>query len=765
MNKNIIKQYLAEAFLDEAKVDTSSTPGISVTAKMKRESGKSNKDGISAIGKEMKAYEKGLETPVDDETMAVNKFNYNSKEEQDYHDQMEIMNGMEMLQYDRTPDENFKKRALEAIEGSSKMGNNPEWANVVEKGWGGDKEFGKKLAKKIKNSQEMRSKETPTSKMFGDDWEVVKDKGHKSYATEGTKNKKSIIKESLSEKAISQILKMIDEKGTRPTAMYLVDLCLKRLTGGLSASDLSDTAIYANGLDTIEELLTDGEFGLAIQTAKETAEEMVEDEGMGMGMDEENDTINELSPELKRRAYFDSEDQAGDAHDAGKMGKFNKRRAQSDTFNSHVDPTLQPMGDKIVQKIDPAYKCIIGKSADINVVYVYFTPSDARNAPIVIRVDGKGYKVEKGEEMLHNVGADFDRFFDKIQASEIAKINENQESTMTVSDAVEGTFDGDFDGNKEKLEKAKQLISASTHPDKEYALEKIEQKLQSTLQESNKKQIKQKMKRLKFKKEFNGVGNALNLIPESYRVDNKVFEMTDGNESYKIRWEGSLNEGTAVVLTASDKKVVNEDIQRMKALYNYKSLDTLGTVKGKARVDENASFADIYAKTKKLLGEAEDELEGPEEWEDAVSHAPEAKKHMVQVSKMQNGHQAPAPKTGPLDGIKKHSAEAKKHIQGSTSSDNGHQAPKPKEGHWDEIKIKGTTGVKNTDSHEFISQAKTPKTGAFDGIKKHAPEATKNIQGSTSSDKGTKAPTPKTGDWDNGKKGQAQEATKHIGKK
>jgi hypothetical protein len=596
---------------------------------MKKESGKSNKDGISAIGKEMKAYEKGLDTPVDDETMAVNKFNYNSKEEQDYHDQMEIMNGMEMLQYDRTPDEQFKTRALEAIEGSSKMGNNPEWANVVEKGWGGDKEFGKKLAKKIKNSQEMRSKETPTSKMFGDDWEVVKDKGHKSYATEGTKNKKSIIKESLSEKGISQILKMIDEKGTRPTAMYLVDLCLKRLTGGLSASDLSDTAIYANGLDTIEELLTDGEFGLAIQTAKETAEEMVEDEGMGM--DEENDTINE-----------------------------------------------------------------------------------------------------------------------------------NKELTMTVSDAVEGTFDGDFDGNKEKLEKAKELISASNHPDKEYALEKIKQKLQNALQESNKKQP---MKRLKFKKEFNGVGNALKLIPESYRVDNKEFEMTDGNESYKIRWEGSLKEGTAVVLMASDKKVINEDIQRMKALYNYKSLDTLGTVKGKARVDENASFADIYAKTKKLLGEAEDELEGPEEWEDAVSHAPEAKKHMVQASKMENGHQAPAPKTGPLDGIKKHSAEAKKHIQGSTSSDNGHQAPAPKEGHWDEIKIKGTTGVKNTDSHEFISQAKTPKTGAFDGIKKHAPEATKNIQGSTSSDKGTKAPTPKTGDWDSAKKGQAQEATKHIGKK
>jgi hypothetical protein len=39
------------------------------------------------------------------------------------------------------------------------------------------------------------------------------------------------------------------------------------------------------------------------------------------------------------------------------------------------------------------------------------------------------------------------------------------------------------------------------------------------------------MKRLKFNKEFNGVGNALKMIPESYRTDNKEFEMTDGVES------------------------------------------------------------------------------------------------------------------------------------------------------------------------------------------------------------------------------------------
>jgi hypothetical protein len=84
------------------------------------------------------------------------------------------------------------------------------------------------------------------------------------------------------------------------------------------------------------------------------------------------------------------------------------------------------------------------------------------------------------------------------------------------------------------------------------------------------------MKRLKFKKEFNGVGNALKMIPESYRVDNKVFEMTDGVENYKIRWEGSLTEGKAVVLMASDKNLVNEDMQKMKHLMGYKSQENIG---------------------------------------------------------------------------------------------------------------------------------------------------------------------------------------------
>jgi len=113
------------------------------------------------------------------------------------------------------------------------------------------------------------------------------------------------------------------------------------------------------------------------------------------------------------------------------------------------------------------------------------------------------------------------------------------------------------------------------------------------------------MKRLKFKKPFNGIETALKVIPESYKVDNKVFEMTDGNENYKIRWEGSLTEGKAVVLTAYDKTLVKEDMDKIKHLMGFKSQDTLGNLKGKQRIEENNVFADMLKKTRTLMTEGE----------------------------------------------------------------------------------------------------------------------------------------------------------------
>jgi len=133
------------------------------------------------------------------------------------------------------------------------------------------------------------------------------------------------------------------------------------------------------------------------------------------------------------------------------------------------------------------------------------------------------------------------------------------------------------------------------------------------LQENKKENKKEKMKRLIFKKEFNGVENALKMIPESYKVDNKEFHMTDGNEKYEIRWEGSLNEGRAIILKASDKNLMSENMDKMKHLMGYNSQDTLGNLKGAERINENNSFNDVWGKTKSILSETMSVSNGDDE--------------------------------------------------------------------------------------------------------------------------------------------------------
>ena len=401
MDKNKIKKHLSSRFISEE-----TTPGISVTAKVQKDNAKINKDGVKNIEKDLADLDKSLKkSGVDSNKIPANKFTYDDDFEKTYHDEMEILNGQEMLQYDSEPNAEFKKRAKAGIEGSSMMGNQGGIGNAQDVWGASSDDFGKNLVKRVKSSSDKRSKETPTLNLRGRDIQAdIKDTGHRPYA--------------------------LDENNTNNT----------------------------------------------------------------------------------------------------------------------------------------------------------------------------------------------------------------------------------------------------------------------------KPQIKEGMKRLKFKKEFNGVGNALKMIPESYRVDNKQFEMTDGNETYKIRWEGNLTEGRAVVLMASDKRMVNEDMAHMKHLMGYKSNETLGLVKGASRISENAAFGDIYNKSKMLL-------EGTD----------------IESVKA---------KTGNLEDVKKKSAEATKHVQGSVSKDKGTQAPAAKE-------------------------------GELDDAVSHAPEAKAHVQGSVSTEKGTKAPSPKKGEWEKVKKTSA-DSSKHV---
>ena len=258
------------------------------------------------------------------------------------------------------------------------------------------------------------------------------------------------------------------------------------------------------------------------------------------------------------------------------------------------------------------------------------------------------------------------------------------------------------------------------------------------------------MKRLTFSKPFGGWDNARKLIPESYKIEDKIFEMTDGNEQYRIRWENQRPE----LLLATSKTQITEDIQRINSLINYDGRKTFAAPNSKVSIDENKVLADMLNISRKLMTEAEDiegqkpEKEGP--WEEAG--------------------QTVAPEVP---------AEHKKKLQSKDGS-----APKSKEKNWEKVnegediegqKPEKTAQFDKTNKpvapevpgvHKKKLQDKdgtAPKAAVKDASKAKtvAPEVPAEHKKKLQSKDGT-APAPKEGPWEEADVAQAADATKHV---
>ncbi len=137
------------------------------------------------------------------------------------------------------------------------------------------------------------------------------------------KTSKNKLNEGLTEKGVATVQKWIAEKGAREAAVKMVDSVLSRMLGGLTSSDLGDTSIFANGLDEIESLLENNDYNGAFEVARDTAKEMIEDEGGGdlfgeqklnegpkVSRDELMSTLKKMFPEawFKPGEYFDNDE-------------------------------------------------------------------------------------------------------------------------------------------------------------------------------------------------------------------------------------------------------------------------------------------------------------------------------------------------------------------------------------------------------------------------------------------------------------------------
>lgn len=109
-----------------------------------------------------------------------------------------------------------------------------------------------------------------------------------------------------------------------------------------------------------------------------------------------------------------------------------------------------------------------------------------------------------------------------------------------------------------------------------------------------------KMKNIKFKHtEFISEGHMLSKVPDEFKVEGNKFVMSDSEgNSYIVEWH--KNESPDVEKRIN-KKMVNEELNRIKNLYNYRSKDYFKTTNNKNRINENCEFSNMIDKARKLM--------------------------------------------------------------------------------------------------------------------------------------------------------------------
>jgi hypothetical protein len=113
-----------------------------------------------------------------------------------------------------------------------------------------------------------------------------------------------------------------------------------------------------------------------------------------------------------------------------------------------------------------------------------------------------------------------------------------------------------------------------------------------------------KIKKLHFKNtKFLSEKHMFSLIPEDYKIDGNVFVMRDKmNEDYFIKW--GVNEKTkiseGIISKHENKAKTNEEFNRMKDLYSYKSKDHSGNLTNKERNDEDNKLSNGIKKLRQV---------------------------------------------------------------------------------------------------------------------------------------------------------------------
>lgn len=165
---------------------------------------------------------------------------------------------------------------------------------------------------------------------------------------------------------------------------------------------------------------------------------------------------------------------------------------------------------------------------------------------------------------------------------------------------------GDFDKNEEiydSLKKSHDEIAKNVLANKKSGLAAREMP-DETFEKDSMYENKLKTKRLTFKHtKFLCEEHMLSRIPDEYKINGQCIIMKDAADNeYFVKWkvdnEKNISEGE--VLNYSNKTKLNEELKRIKDLYNYKSSQYFNTTNAQSRLSEDSNVGNFIKNVKNL---------------------------------------------------------------------------------------------------------------------------------------------------------------------
>lgn len=211
-------------------------------------------------------------------------------------------------------------------------------------------------------------------------------------------------------------------------------------------------------------------------------------------------------------------------------------------------------------------------------------------------------KVSDGNKTALDYSFDYDpgKDFKERVKSQVKGYTSKKEEDNDIEKA------GDFEGNEEFYNDTKdkhEKMAKDTLQIKKSGLTAREMP-DSTFEKESMFENKLKTKRLYFKHtKFLTEGHMLSRIPEEYKINGQRIIMKDAADNeYLVEWkvdkEHNISEGE--VLKYTNKTKLNEEMSRIKDLFNYKSSDYFDTTTAQERADEGNRVGNFINEVKKI---------------------------------------------------------------------------------------------------------------------------------------------------------------------